>query len=77
MNLNVAELVNEVVSMGARTLVTLTFAEPVNKVVNELVLRGGRTWVRTTMATQGCTLEMELQLLVTLEVENDEQESIT
>ncbi len=28
------------------------------------------------MATQGCILEMELQLLVTLEVENDEQESI-
>ncbi len=37
-NVNIAELVNEVVLMGARTLVT--FAELVNEVVHELVLRG-------------------------------------
>ncbi len=51
-------------------------AELVNKVVNKLVLREAQTQVRMTVARQGCALEMELQLLVTLEVENNEQEWI-
>ena len=60
------EPVHELVLKGGRTLVTLTFAEPVNEAVHELVLRGGRTRVRMTFAEQGCTLE----------VENDEKEWI-